>query len=165
MKGLQKAQEEFQNAEVVAEEKGVIAVSEEKGVIAVSEEKGVIAEQKEAITEEQKEAITEEQKKATEEQKEASSEEQNPTTENTESNPLNFQPEDYTFDPDRCIFCGFISESTDAYSIEPLLTPSNLLHMTQKHGFILPDKDCIIDLEGLLDYLGQKVRMHAFAHR
>lgn len=37
--------------------------------------------------------------------------------------------------------------------------------MTQKHGFILPDKDCIIDLEGLLDYLGQKVRMHAFAHR
>lgn len=134
LKGLQKAQEEFQNAEVVVEEKGVIV-----------EEKEVIAEQKEAITEEQKESSPEEK--------------------NTEPNPLNFQPEDYTFDPDRCIFCGFISESTDAYSIEPLLTPSNLLHMTQKHGFILPDKDCIIDLEGLLDYLGQKVRMHAFAHR
>lgn len=147
LKGLQKAQEEFQNAEVVAEERGVIV-----------EEKEVIAEQKEATSEE---TVTTEQKEAiTEEQKESSPEEKN-----TEPNPLNFQPEDYTFDPDRCIFCGFISASTDAYSIEPLLTPSNLLHMTQKHGFILPDKDCIIDLEGLLDYLGQKVRMHAFAHR
>ena len=37
--------------------------------------------------------------------------------------------------------------------------------MTQKHGFILPDKDCITDLEGLLDYLGQKVRIHTCTHR
>lgn len=29
--------------------------------------------------------------------------------------------------------------------------------MTKKHGFIIPDEDSLTDLEGLLDYLSQKV--------
>ena len=29
--------------------------------------------------------------------------------------------------------------------------------MTQKHGFLIPDRQCLKDVEGLLDYLGQKV--------
>ena len=33
----------------------------------------------------------------------------------------------------------------------------NLLHMSKAHSFLLPDFDYIDDLDGLLDYLGEKV--------
>lgn len=37
------------------------------------------------------------------------------------------------------------------------VTHSNITHMFQKHGMIIPDRESVIDMEGLLDYLGQKV--------
>lgn len=75
----------------------------------------------------------------------------------TATDTLPFQPEAYTFDPNRCIFCGTISDSLDAFPLPSLFTPSNIAHMTQKHGFLIPDRQCLKDVEGLLDYLGQKV--------
>ena len=75
----------------------------------------------------------------------------------TATDTLPFQPEAYTFDPNRCIFCGTISDSLDAFPLPSILTPSNIAHMTQKHGFLIPDRQCLKDVEGLLDYLGQKV--------
>lgn len=33
----------------------------------------------------------------------------------------------------------------------------NLAHMTDKHSFFIPDVEFLVDLRGLVDYLGQKV--------
>jgi len=46
-----------------------------------------------------------------------------------------------------CLFCSHHSASLD----------KNLVHMTSDHSFFLPDADYIVDLEGLLTYLGAKV--------
>lgn len=48
---------------------------------------------------------------------------------------------------EECMFCSSISQSLE----------ENLKHMTEKHGFFLPDAEYISDLEGLITYLGQKV--------
>ena len=40
----------------------------------------------------------------------------------------------------------------------------NLSHMRKQHSFIIPDEDSLIDLEGLLDYLAQKVYKTHFSH-
>ena len=79
----------------------------------ITEEKGIAGE--EVIAEEKKEETTEE-KMIAEENKQTTDNKEETTTEKelNPDNKLNFQPEDYTFDPDRCIFCGFISDSTDA---------------------------------------------------
>ena len=36
-------------------------------------------------------------------------------------------------------------------------TCSNLEHMAAVHCFFIPDNDSVINLEGLIDYLGQKI--------
>lgn len=36
--------------------------------------------------------------------------------------------------------------------------------MKKQHSFIIPDQDSLIDLEGLLDYLAQKVLKTHFSH-
>ena len=36
-------------------------------------------------------------------------------------------------------------------------TYRNLEHMAAVHCFFIPDHDSVIDLEGLIDYLGQKI--------
>lgn len=46
-----------------------------------------------------------------------------------------------------CLFCSHHSASLD----------KNVVHMTSSHSFFLPDADYIVDLEGLLGYLGAKV--------
>ena len=46
-----------------------------------------------------------------------------------------------------CLFCPHHSNNID----------KNILHMGEKHSFIIPDLDFITDLNGLLDYLGAKV--------
>ena len=58
-----------------------------------------------------------------------------------------FTPEEYEFEPSRCLFCRLESDTFDA----------NLEHMAAVHCFFIPDHDSVIDLEGLIDYLGQKI--------
>jgi len=46
-----------------------------------------------------------------------------------------------------CLFCSYHSKSLE----------NNLVHMTNKHSFFLPDPEFLVNLEGLLEYLGAKV--------
>ncbi|CBK20013.2 uncharacterized protein [Blastocystis hominis] len=68
-----------------------------------------------------------------------------------------FTPEEYEFIPEKCLFCRQISDTMEEYLYFHSVTHSNITHMFQKHGMIIPDRHCVIDLEGLLDYLGQKI--------
>jgi pre-60S factor REI1 len=47
-----------------------------------------------------------------------------------------------------CLFCPHVSKDYE----------KNLLHMMEKHSFFIPDMEYVIDIEGLLGYLGEKVR-------
>ena len=68
-----------------------------------------------------------------------------------------FTPEEYEFVPEKCLFCRQISDTMEESVCFLSMTHSNITHMFQKHGLIIPDRHCVIDMEGLLDYLGQKV--------
>ncbi|KAG9012530.1 hypothetical protein FRB94_005847 [Tulasnella sp. JGI-2019a] len=46
-----------------------------------------------------------------------------------------------------CLFCNHVSSGIDI----------NVEHMGRKHGFFVPDTEYLIDLPGLLTYLGEKV--------
>ncbi|CAG0883635.1 unnamed protein product [Cyprideis torosa] len=46
-----------------------------------------------------------------------------------------------------CLFCSFHSASLE----------KNLDHMTTKHSFFIPEIEYIVDLDGLITYLGEKV--------
>lgn len=46
-----------------------------------------------------------------------------------------------------CIFCGHHSEDL----------VENVKHMSVTHSFFIPDTEYIVDLEGLLMYLGEKI--------
>ncbi|KAG0057148.1 hypothetical protein BGZ89_001926 [Linnemannia elongata] len=46
-----------------------------------------------------------------------------------------------------CLFC---TEKAETFE-------SNIEHMTKYHGFFIPDLEYIVDLEGLIKYLGEKV--------
>jgi len=61
-----------------------------------------------------------------------------------------FSLEDADFnawDPCRCLFCNKVSEGVDA----------NVVHMHRGHGFVIPDAEACVDVEGLVRYLGFKV--------
>ncbi|CAG9319226.1 unnamed protein product [Blepharisma stoltei] len=60
-----------------------------------------------------------------------------------------FQPQSTINDQQTCIFCNFSSESIDG----------NLKHMMTSHGFFIPDIEFVKDLEGLLKYLQDTVRI------
>jgi pre-60S factor REI1 len=49
--------------------------------------------------------------------------------------------------PQDCLFCS--SRSSDI--------PSNLSHMSSAHSFFIPDAEYLVDLPGLLTYLGEKL--------
>jgi pre-60S factor REI1 len=49
----------------------------------------------------------------------------------------------------QCMFCNAVATDFE----------SNMLHMTKSHGFFIPDLEYNVDLEGLVDYLGQKVSL------
>lgn len=49
--------------------------------------------------------------------------------------------------PTACLFCGLASESAE----------ENVVHMGRQHGFFIPDKEYLVNLPGLLMYLGEKV--------
>jgi len=48
---------------------------------------------------------------------------------------------------EECLFCSYVSASLN----------DNVRHMTKKHSFFIPDIEYLVDLEGLIIYLGQKV--------
>ncbi|KAL3831320.1 hypothetical protein ACJMK2_023087 [Sinanodonta woodiana] len=48
---------------------------------------------------------------------------------------------------EECLFCSYVSKTLE----------DNVKHMTTKHSFFLPDAEYIVDLEGLISYLGAKV--------
>ncbi|XP_076310003.1 cytoplasmic 60S subunit biogenesis factor ZNF622 [Tachypleus tridentatus] len=49
--------------------------------------------------------------------------------------------------PNECLFCSDRSENLEA----------NVFHMSQEHSFFIPDIDYLIDLNGLITYLGEKI--------
>ena len=55
-----------------------------------------------------------------------------------------------------CLFCNHHSNNLD----------KNLNHMTIEHSFFLPDPEFLVNLEGLIEYLGAKVciKMDYFHH-
>ena len=46
-----------------------------------------------------------------------------------------------------CIFCSHNSRDLEG----------NVIHMTERHSFFLPDAEYLADLEGMMAYLGEKV--------
>uniref|UniRef100_K3WIE7 C2H2-type domain-containing protein n=1 Tax=Globisporangium ultimum (strain ATCC 200006 / CBS 805.95 / DAOM BR144) TaxID=431595 RepID=K3WIE7_GLOUD len=51
-----------------------------------------------------------------------------------------------------CIFCAHKAADFDA----------NLSHMLKEHGFFIPDVEFLVDAEGLVDYLAEKVKLGNF---
>lgn len=51
------------------------------------------------------------------------------------------------FSPSRCIFCNYNSSDLQ----------SNVDHMFKAHGMFIPEKDYLVDLEGLIRYLYRKI--------
>jgi len=54
-----------------------------------------------------------------------------------------------TIDPNECLFDKHMSTDVE----------SNVEYMYEKYGFFLPDRECIIDLEGLIGYCSEKVKL------
>ncbi|OWF39060.1 zinc finger protein 622-like [Mizuhopecten yessoensis] len=52
-----------------------------------------------------------------------------------------------TFVLEECLFCSHVNKSLE----------DNVKHMTSKHSFFIPDVEFLVDLEGLMTYLGEKV--------
>ena len=57
-----------------------------------------------------------------------------------------------TVPSNECMFCSHSSRDLEC----------NVVHMTERHSFFLPDEEYLADLEGILAYLGEKVREGAF---
>ncbi|KAI5123972.1 hypothetical protein M0805_006384 [Coniferiporia weirii] len=49
--------------------------------------------------------------------------------------------------PQHCLFCADLSPTLEA----------NLLHMSSAHSFFVPDAEYLVDLTGLITYLGEKI--------
>lgn len=52
-------------------------------------------------------------------------------------------------DPKQCLFDQHQSETLD----------ENIKYMQKAYGFFLPDQDCLVDLEGLLGYAHEKIKL------
>ncbi len=46
---------------------------------------------------------------------------------------------------EECLFCSHVSASFE----------DNMGHMTSKHSFFVPDLEYVVDMEGLVTYLGR----------
>ncbi|KAI8072921.1 C2H2 type zinc-finger-domain-containing protein [Gongronella butleri] len=46
-----------------------------------------------------------------------------------------------------CLFCSHVADSFD----------DNMLHMTKEHSFFIPDIEFLVDIHGLIRYLGEKI--------
>ena len=47
----------------------------------------------------------------------------------------------------QCLFCNYVSPSLDL----------NLHHMSRQHGFFIPERDYLVDLDGLINYLSESI--------
>ena len=59
------------------------------------------------------------------------------------------QPEDESPEPTQCLFCNTLSDSVD----------SNASHMKQSHGMFIPERAYLVDLEGLLNWLHDRISL------
>jgi pre-60S factor REI1 len=50
-------------------------------------------------------------------------------------------------DPQQCLFCNYTSPTVDL----------NLNHMSKQHGFFIPEREYLVDLTGLLNYLFETI--------
>lgn len=66
------------------------------------------------------------------------------------SPPITNQEGDGKIDLSRCLFCNRSSETLDL----------NTFHMEKIHGLFLPERQFLVDLEGLITYLYQKIQKH-----
>lgn len=59
------------------------------------------------------------------------------------------EDDDYEHQADlkQCLFCNYISPTMDL----------NINHMSRQHGFFVPEKDYLVDLPGLINYLSETV--------
>ncbi|KAK5123618.1 hypothetical protein LTR85_002656 [Meristemomyces frigidus] len=55
--------------------------------------------------------------------------------------------EEYKADVTQCLFCNYVSPNLDL----------NLTHMSRQHGFFVPEKDYLVDLPGLINYLSETI--------
>lgn len=66
--------------------------------------------------------------------------------------------DDHKADLNQCLFCNYLSPTLDL----------NLHHMSRQHGFFIPERDYLVDLPGLINYLSETiVVLHQclFCHR
>ncbi|KXT04432.1 hypothetical protein AC578_3590 [Pseudocercospora eumusae] len=63
----------------------------------------------------------------------------------------NMDDEDYEHKADlsQCLFCNYASPTMDL----------NLNHMSRQHSFFIPEKDYLVDLAGLINYLSETVNV------
>lgn len=50
---------------------------------------------------------------------------------------------------DQCLFCNYKSPTLDL----------NLNHMSKQHGFFIPEREYLVDLEGLVNYLSETIQV------
>lgn len=56
---------------------------------------------------------------------------------------------DHKADLAQCLFCNYISPSLDL----------NINHMGKQHGFFIPERDYLVDLDGLINYLSETINV------
>ncbi|POS86250.1 hypothetical protein EPUL_000900, partial [Erysiphe pulchra] len=63
------------------------------------------------------------------------------------SPPLSDQVKDKKIDLNRCLFCNLESQSLD----------QNVTHMQKLHGMFVPERQYLVDIEGLINYFYEKI--------
>lgn len=59
----------------------------------------------------------------------------------------NDDEEEHHANVDQCLFCNYVSPTIDL----------NLLHMSRQHGLFIPEREFLVDLPGLINYLSETV--------
>jgi pre-60S factor REI1 len=62
---------------------------------------------------------------------------------------LDGDEEEHKADPKQCLFCNYTSPSTEL----------NVHHMGKQHGFFVPEKEYLVDLDGLINYLSETIQV------
>lgn len=59
----------------------------------------------------------------------------------------NTRPDNHEFKIEECLFCNKLFENLE----------ENLEHMLKLHGFFLPEANSLVDLEGIIKYIGYRI--------
>lgn len=70
----------------------------------------------------------------------------------TIENEKNVIPETHEYELNECFFCNEMSSDIE----------SNLEHMLKMHGFFIPEAEYLVNVEGLLKYIGNRVYYFIF---